>query len=667
MIKEKIKNFKEKEEDKALVNKILTMYKNASDSKATFIEKWKQNYKAYNGELFERKNERRTAGNAIPNHIFSTVETVKPIMFTNPPKNIVYPTKEDGFEKAMMIQEALDYEWRRTGLLNKMLDSLTNGLIYGTFIVGLFWDSKASKGVGEIVPKIISPFNFFLDPMADSIEDAEFCMYATYKSLGELIKQYPNKKVELIRNATNNVDEDLAFGRDTSNAKEQLLYIECYFKDYSTDSIIEEEDGEKYKVTKLKYPNGRRTIIAGDVLLSDGENPYEDGKFPFKAWKCYNMPGQFWGISEVEMLVSVQREICNLYNDVIDNAHLNGNAPWILDKNSGVEKGSLNNSKGLVVRKNPGTEVRREAPPPMPAYIQNIINDLKYDVQVISGVFDATRGERPMSISSGVAIQALQDSSQGRIRLKTQNLESLLADLGSMWLSRMQQFWTLPRTIRVMGGEYSPDSMPLVINGQPVVFKEVVKDMIDGDFDVEIKTGSTMAVNKSAKFEQILRMAQTPAEDGMPIADRRMVLEYSDLENVDDIIRRFDEQARKQEEARQYEMEMQNQMQLQQQAMNHEQDMENMQINNQSQMEAKAMDIQGKMALQSYQNGLESEVGTIDMENMSIGELINYIQALSEEELNELIKKQPEVLKVLTQLQQLGMEQSPEGELQGGN
>ena len=37
-------------------------------------------------------------------------------------------------------------------------------------------------------------------------------------------------------------------------------------------------------------------------------------------------------------------------------------------------------------------------------------------------------------------------------------------------------------------------------------------------------------------------MAQTPAEDGMPIADRRMVLEYSELENVDDIIKRFEEQ-----------------------------------------------------------------------------------------------------------------------------
>lgn len=652
-----MKKWEQDEKDKAVVNKILTMYKNASDAKAPFIDKWKENFNAYNGELFKRNTARKTAGNAIPNHIFATVETVKPIMFTNPPKNIVYPTKEDGFEKAMMIQEALDYEWRRTRLLPKILDSLTNGLIYGTFIIGLFWDGEASKGAGEITPKTISPFNFFVDPMADNIDDAEYCMYATYKSLGELIKMYPSKKDDLVRNATNSIDEDLTFGKDKTNAKDQLLYIECYFKDYSTESIIEEEEGEKYKVTKMKYPNGRRVIIAGDVLLGDGSNPYKDGKFPFKSWRCYDVPGQFWGLSEVEMLVSIQKEICSLYNDVIDNAHLNGNAPWILDKNSGVEKGSLTNDKGLVVRKNPGTEVRRETPPPMPAYIQNIINDLKYDVQVVSGIFDATRGEKPASITSGVAIQALQDSSQGRIRLKTQNLEYLLADLGSMWLSRMQQFWKLPRTIRIMGGEYAPDSMPIIINGQPIQFKEVTSDMIDGDFDVEIKTGSTMAVNKSAKFEQILRMAQTPAEDGMPIADRRMVLEYSDLENVDDIIRRFDKQAKAQADEAMYQQEQQNQMTMQQQVNNHQQDLEKMEMNNQAQLQAKEMDIKGKMALQEQQNKLQSKEGKIDIENMSIQELLNYVQTLSEEELNELIKTQPEILKVLTQLQQLGMEQ----------
>lgn len=651
------KKYEEIEEQRSLVNKIQTMYKEATDSKAPFISKWKESYQAYTGELFKRTTSRKSAGQAIPNHIFSTVETVKPIMFTNPPKSIVYPTSEDGFAKAMMVQETLEYEWQRTRLLPKILDSLTNGLIYGTFIVGLFWEAKKDK-IGQIEPRIISPFNFFIDPLANEVDDAEYCGYATYKSLGELIKNYPDKAEELKKNATNNLDDDLTFGKKKDNVKNQLLYVECYFKDYAVDTTIEtdEDTGDKYKVSKMKYPNGRRVIIAGDVLLYDGKNPY--GRFPFLSWSCYKLPGQFWGMSEVEMLVSVQKEICSLYNDVIDNAHLNGNAPWIIDKNSGVEKGSLTNDKGLVVRKNAGTEVRREAPPPMPGYIQNIINDLKYDVQVISGVFDATRGERPTSVNSGVAIQALQDSSQGRIRLKTQNLEYLLAELGSMWVSYIQQFWVVPRTIRIMGAEYNPDEKPIIIDGQPVVFREIDKDMIDGDFDIQIKTGSTMAVNKSARFEQILRMAQTPAEDGMPLIDRRIVLEYSELDNVDDIIARFEQQAELQAQQREREQELQANLQMQQQQLNHQQDIENMQMNQASQMEAKKVDIQGKMALQEQQAQLQSEVGGLDLDNMTIEELINYVQTLDENELKELIKSQPEIATVLTKLQELGVEQS---------
>lgn len=658
MSKEK-KEYEKKQEETELVSKILSMYKNSCDAKNPYIEKWKENYNAYTGELFKRSTARKSAGQAIPNHIFSTVETVKPIMFTNPPKNIVYPKSEDGFAKAMMVQETLDYEWQRTRLLPKILDSLTNGLIYGTFIIGLFWDAKKDK-IGQIEPKIISPFNFFIDPMANEIDDAEYCGYATYKSLGELIKMYPDKAEDLKKNSTSSLDDDLTFGKKKDNVKDQLLYLEFYFKDYSTEATIEEDEetGDKYKVTKIKYPNGRRVIVAGDVLLFDGENPYKmGGKFPFVSWSCYKLPGQFWGMSEVEMLVSVQKEICNLYNDIIDNAHLNGNAPWIMDKNSGVEKNSLTNDKGLVVRKNPGTEVRREAPPSMPAYMQNIINDLKYDVQIISGVFDATRGERPMSITSGVAIQALQDSSQGRIRLKTQNLEYLLSELGSMWVQCIQQFWVTPRTIRIMGGSYEPDVIPIMINGQPIVFREIDKDVIDGDFDIEIKTGSTMAVNKSARFEQVLRMAQTPAEDGMPMIDRRVLLEYSELENVDDIIERFQEQARLQQENARIEQERQANLTMEQQQLNHAQDIENMQMNNQAQMEAKQVDIQGKMALQEQQNKLQSEVG-IDLENMTIEEFIAYIQTLSEEELKALIKEQPEVLTALTKIQELGAEQS---------
>jgi hypothetical protein len=652
-----------------IVSKIQHMYREAYSAKQPRTEKMKECYKAYNGELFDT-NKGKDRGNAVINHIFSTIETIKPIMFSTLPKPIVIPMREDAFDKCIKIQRALEYEWRRSKLYPKIIQYITNGLIYGTSVIGLFWDEK-DNSIGNVVPKIISPFNFFIDPMATSIDEAEYVMYAVYKSFGQLVKAYPEKKEELERSKTNDIDENLSFGKETQNVKNQLLYIECYMKDYATDTLFEDEldeegnvTGNKYKVTKLKYPNGRRIVIAGDVLLYDGKNPYDTEKFPFVEWKCYDVPNEFWGISEAEVLISVNKEMCSLMNDVIDNAHLNGNPIWVVDKNSGVEKNSLTNRKGLVVRKNPGTEVTRQAPPPLPAYIQNIISDLKYDIQVLSGVFDATRGERPVSVTSGVAIESLQESSQGRIKLKTQNLETCLSDLSSLWLKMMQKFWSVPRTVTTMGGQYEPNTF--ILQGTNLAMEIMDKDDVDGDFDIEILTGSTMAVNRSARLEQIIRLAQTPAEDGMPIIDRRAVLEYTELDNVDDIIKRF-EQAKldQQMQQKQQEQDMANQ-QLQQQQVDKQNQQQQMMMQQQMDMQKNEqlhnMNLQNEVikGLQSGQTNLQSKS---DTGNGSLNELIQALSKMTPEELSAFIKKRPEVLKVI---ESINSEQAPKGNSQGG-
>ncbi|MGL4330874.1 MAG: hypothetical protein ACRCSD_09790 [Clostridium sp.] len=65
----------------------------------------------------------------------------------------------------------------------------------------------------------ISPFNFLIDPMVTSIREASYCGYVTYKSVGEMIKMYSDKQEELINNRSNDIDDDLTYGKDTQNAK----------------------------------------------------------------------------------------------------------------------------------------------------------------------------------------------------------------------------------------------------------------------------------------------------------------------------------------------------------------------------------------------------------------------------------------------------------------
>lgn len=591
------------EQEKQLVNKILTLYKNAYTSKANLHALWDDCYKAYKGDLF-RKALPDYKAQVIDNMIFSTVETIIPILFSHNPQFIVLPQIPEMFDRAQMVQNLLDFEFERAKVFPTLLQGIKTGVITGTSPFAVIWDSNASNGLGEVKLIPISPFNFFVDPMATSIDDAEYVIYATYKPVGQVIKQFPEKKELLLKTTTQPQDEYLLYGKeaDLMNIKDVVLYIECYMRDYTIESEIIEEEGQKYQITKRKYPNGRRIIVAGDVLLYDGENPYKDGRFPFVVWKCYENPNSFWGIGEVEQIIEPQRYRTEILNCIIENARTTANAVWILDKNCGIDHNTITGRPGLVIRKNPGTEVRRESPQPLPAYVQNLPVLFAQDIENISGVYDVTRGEKPLGVTAAAAITALQEQAQGRIRLKVQLLEQALSEIGSLWLSRVQQFWETKRYITFI--DKATETQKFIL---------ISKHDLDGDFTVRIKAGSTMPVNKTARLQQLIQMAQTRGEDGLPLVDRRTILENADLPNVNEILERI-------------EIAKQTALQQQQNALK-------------SQLEGQAMEQNNNE--QQPDEEIQGQVAT----------LLQEIQNMSPEELVQFIEQNPEIEEVLKEIQ----------------
>jgi len=651
--KDKIKEQDEK--DKALVSKIQQMFRTSYDSMASRYKKWDMCIKAYESEYFKR-NLPNYKVQEISNYVYSTVETIVPVMFSSNPKMLAIPRGVNSYQKSVNVQYALDHEWKREGMFIKLLEHIKHGITTGNAIFGLTWNQSESKGIGEVKCIPIPVFNFFVDPMATCIEDAEYCGYAAYKNVGEIIKAYPEKAEQLRANTTPIQDEYLVYGKTgTENSKNNVLYIECYMKDYSTEVTIEEEEDENgdkktYQVTKLKYKNGRKITIAGDVLLEDIENPYDDG-FPYVMWKCNPIPGQFWAMGEIEQLISPQEAMCSLMNSIIESAELTGNPIWILDKNCGVEKNSLTNRKGLVVRKNPGTEVRRDTPPTIPAYIQNIIAELKTDIERVSGVFDVTRGEKPVGVTAAAAIEALNETAQGRIKLKVQTMEDMLSKLGSKWVRRMQQFWSVQRSIRITGEEYVPNSNLMQdvqwvnIGQKNIGFKEIDRTDLDGDFDIEVVGGSTMPTNKTARFQQLIQLAQTMAEDGLPMVDRRTLLENSDLGNVDEIIQRITNI--KQQQMQEQDMKQQQEVLIQEQL--RKQQLVEQEAQKEADMARELEKLQSQAnisTLQNAENGVQSELeGDILQSDL----FVQIVQMLQEdpEAVRELALKDPRVLEIL--------------------
>jgi hypothetical protein len=527
---------------------VYSKFKQAYVAKAPLMDKWKEYMSAYKGTYFQNKNLPDYKSNEISNHVFSTIETIRPIMTDNNPKFLAVPSTPQGMEFSADVQTALDYEWDREKMSLKLPAQLIPMLVYGNAVWFVQWDGKDGE-YGNISIKPVDPFNIFPDPLAESVDNSEFLVYATYRNANQIKQQFP-EKASAIEGSRITMSE-LVAERDNNDTQDanQVLILEMWCRDWVT--MDETVEGKK----QLKYPKGRVITCLPElgILLSDKKNPYKDGKFPFVLMKNYDIPFEFWGVGEIEQIMSPQHYVNELTNQIIDNAKNTANMQWIIDKNSGIGQGKLTNRPGLVIRKTPGSEVRRDTPPAMPSYVREQIEVLKKDIQDISGVFDSLKGEQQGSVTAASAILALQEASQARIRLKIKLMEASLSELAQIVYSRMQQFWKLDRWVRVTDVEGNPS------------FREIGAQVLSNDYDLKVMAGSTMPVNRNAMLDLMIRLAQTNGEDGLPLVDRKAVLEFLPTGDKKAITDRFAElQAQQQQQAQQEQLQQEQQMQMQQ-------------------------------------------------------------------------------------------------------
>lgn len=541
------KKYTPTEKERKLVEWVYSKFKQAYVAKAPLMDKWKEYMSAYKGTYFQNKNLPDYKSNEISNHVFSTIETIRPIMTDNNPKFLAVPSTPQGMEFSADVQTALDYEWDREKMSLKLPAQLIPMLVYGNAVWFVQWDGKDGE-YGNISIKPVDPFNIFPDPLAEGVDNSEFLVYATYRNANQIKQQFP-EKASAIEGSRITMSE-LVAERDNNDTQDanQVLILEMWCRDWVT--MDETVEGKK----QLKYPKGRVITCLPElgILLSDKKNPYKDGKFPFVLMKNYDIPFEFWGVGEIEQIMSPQHYVNELTNQIIDNAKNTANMQWIIDKNSGIGQGKLTNRPGLVIRKTPGSEVRRDTPPAMPSYVREQIEVLKKDIQDISGVFDSLKGEQQGSVTAASAILALQEASQARIRLKIKLMEASLSELAQIVYSRMQQFWKLDRWVRVTDVEGNPS------------FREIGAQVLSNDYDLKVMAGSTMPVNRNAMLDLMIRLAQTNGEDGLPLVDRKAVLEFLPTGDKKAITDRFAELQAQQQQAQQEQAQQEQQMQMQQ-------------------------------------------------------------------------------------------------------
>lgn len=611
------------EKDKKTIELANKLYEKAKKYRKRYDQKWIDFYKMFRGRQWKEVRPSYRHSEVI-NMVFETIQSMVPTLTDARPKLEflpTVPTDPTQMELADIYTKIAENDWVHNNWLDVLTEIVYDAHFYGAGLAYVGFDEKADLGVGAVLFESFDPFYAFPDPSARNINDrrGEYFLTAEPTKVSKLKKEYPDVAKWLTADVVDLTQGDKAdiyqvmfkspvdsklivegpSGYD-SVSKDESLKITLYFKDDETEEeeeLAAEEDGTPQKddrgvleggsasedqdepktefIQKLKYPNGRKIVIAGGVLCEDGPIEWDDGLFPFVKLVNYMLPREFWGISEVEQLEGPQKTFNKIVSFALDVMTLMGNPVWKVGTTSGVDTDNLFNKPGLIIEADDISQVEREPGVQLQPFVLDLADRYKKYFDQISGQTDLSKGAEPSDVTAASAIEDLQQAQQTRLRLKSRHIDSFLQDFGKLYISRVNQKYSIPRIVRVTGDNNVDEFFQFHVTlgdpnnpehvdphtGEPKKFANITTYNENGpqnrvieitsDFDMKVGTGSTLPFAKAAKGTQAQNLFK------LGVIDDEELLKTIDWPNYEAVLQRVNSKKQQQ---------MQQQMAMAQQA-----------------------------------------------------------------------------------------------------
>lgn len=575
------------EEDAQDVKLVMDIFKRYKRHRAKYDRNWLHYYKLWRGDQWHNVKMPSFRQQELINMIWQTIQSNLPLQTDVRPKISFIPEDPADLPFANVLNKISDSDWERKNWLMALSEVILDGYLYGTGFSQNGYDPDDDYGLGSVTFESFDPFYIYPDPEAKEINGPDSWGLITavptctkrlkqkYPHLAEKIKADIKDNIASSKTALNdfklrasNSDRDMpdvSWLDGKEDAEERTLVITAYLKPQETKDYEEMDDsGEIKKITRKVYPYGRVVKIANGIKLeSEDELPFANGKFPFSKYVNYILPREFYGVSEVEQLESPQRTFNKILNASLEIMNMMGNPIWVIDTASGVDPQHLVNRTGLIVEKEPGSEVRREPGIQLSGTSLSLIDRLVDWFNGLAGNQDVSRGEAPGSITAASAIEQLMEAARTRIRQKQRNLDMFIRDFGRQYAEITLEKYTKPRVFRVTNDEGATeyfrfsvekdvDDMGNLTDKRIATIQRFIEGEIDGNdvmlpetpikmalqsasFDVRVNTGSTLPFATADKEQRALNLFDRQ------IIDAKEVLDIMDFPNREEILVRMEQ------------------------------------------------------------------------------------------------------------------------------
>ncbi|MFQ5757179.1 MAG: hypothetical protein ACE5H7_13965 [Acidiferrobacterales bacterium] len=453
-----------------------------------------------------------------------------------------------------VIEQTIRALWDENHVQSELERLALNGAVLGNGFVETTWDSRANGGLGNIIISSLDPRTVSFDPFVTDISrlaDAQYIIIEKVMTLQEIRLRYPGRG-QLVTAESNLGPPTRAHTGIKSPTSHISSVAHLPGKPQSTDAIPRatvkiywlRDDQLDPATGKPMFPNGRFIVRGGNIILADDQNPFWDGNFPIDGFNWDIDIEHAWGRGEVQRFTRIQNSIDRIGDSLVRNMLINNNTVLIGD-NDALDPDqwkTLTNIEGLIIKKRAGREFTRQAPPVLPPEFFGIPRQLIDLISMLSGMREVVQGTRPGGITSGVAVEGLQQSALTLVRRVARNLETTMCGVGQKLISRIFQFFNSDRMLMRVGQNEDWQSyafsrkellQQVLINGDgsPVPTEDIGLRLRSAfnDFRFLIRPGSSLAQSRIQRGIQAISLFQLGLIDDEEVM---RVVEWPDRDAV---------------------------------------------------------------------------------------------------------------------------------------
>lgn len=563
----------------AMVERLRMLYTTARQARGTLRKEWERNYRLTMNRI---SSALPAAAGVRANETFPTI-TARVGWMTDQEITCSVTPAGDPFSPYFSVMTMLGEQLE--AVVNSLFTTdqwyaevvkmLWDSAICGCGFLKAAWDQGLTAGLGNVALRRVSPWCFYVDPVATCLEDAEYLIEVHTMTPAEIERRYPSVAARLIEEAAmvGGTTRDHLAPRQTQNqqgSRTDLIPInagtgpttfgppggagrtqgqntpyravdvyECWIKENYLESVVPADPTHPRRTAVVSE---WRVIVhsGGRILLDEiASNLFHSNRHPYVRYVDVES-GTFWGSAIVRDIGPCQIALNRLLGLAQNNIEYTGNPIFIGVKGSGMDRSTFVNRPGRIYDVNGGPNAQSQSPkwldpPSLPAQLLPFLEFWKNEIYSIAGLQGGQRGEIPSGRATDRQVSATQEAGFIRIRTAQRNLELTLRKAFELVCNLVVLNYDVARTVAIVGAEGETASLRLAANH---FYCPGPKGSEPLRFSLLVNAGATKPTSRGARIAEAVQLKQ------LNVVDDQYVLQAFRVSHWQSVLQRKQEQER---------------------------------------------------------------------------------------------------------------------------